>query len=65
MTVTVKERDLDMIMRTPDCPKPQGGGRAPNGQERNVFDLWQKLHLQDGEVRGGNLVCFLKQMGWL
>jgi hypothetical protein len=63
--VTVKKRDLDMILRTSDCPKPQGFGRDPNTQERRVFELWQKLHLQDGEVRSGNLVGFLKQMGWL
>jgi hypothetical protein len=65
VVVTVKEGDLDMILRTIDCPSPQGSGRQANSQERGVFDLWKKLHLQDGEVRGGNLVGFLKQMGWL
>lgn len=65
VTVTVKNRDLDMIMRTTDCPTPRGPGRAPNGYERRVFDLWEKLNLQIGELRGGKLVAFLKQMGEL
>lgn len=65
VSVSVKEGDLDMRLRTLDCPRSAGAGRSPNSHERRVFDLWQKLHLQDGEVRGGNLVAFLKQMGWI
>ena len=65
VTVKIKERDLDVILRTQDCPKPRGSGREPNGAEQRVFDLWKKLDLQDGEFRGGNLVAFLKQMGRL
>lgn len=65
VTVTVKNRDLDMILRTANCPTPRGPGRAPNGYERRVFDLWEKLDLHNGELRGGKLVAFLKQMGEL
>jgi hypothetical protein len=65
VTVTMKNGDLDMILRTTDCPTPRGPGRAPNRYERGAFDLWEKLGLQNGEVRGGKLVAFLKQMGEL
>lgn len=63
--VAVKSRDLNMTLRTADCPTPRGPGRAPNGYERRVFDLWEKLGLQNGELRGGKLVAFRKQMGEL
>lgn len=65
VTVTVNTQDLDMVLRTSDCPKPRRAGRAPNAKEWHVFDLWDKLDLQDGEVRGGKVVAFLKQMGEL
>lgn len=65
VTITVKKRELNMMLRTAGCPMPRRPGRAPNGYERRVFDLWEKLDLQNGEVRGGKLVAFLKQMGAL
>lgn len=63
VTITLKNRDLDMILRTSDCPSSRGGGRAPNTHERRVFEVWNKLDLQNGEVHGGKLVAFLKQLG--
>ena len=65
VTITVKNRDLDMILRTSDCPSTGGGGRAPTTQERRIFEVWNKLDLHNGEVHGGKLVAFLRQIGGL
>lgn len=65
VAIAVKERDVSVVLRTSDCPKPRGPGRLPSGDEQRLFDLWKKLDLQNGEVRGGKLVAFLKQMGAL
>jgi hypothetical protein len=63
VAITLKNRDLDMILRTSGCPSSGGGGRLPNRDERRVFEVWNKLDLQNGEVHGGRLVAFLKQIG--
>jgi hypothetical protein len=63
VAITLKNRDLDMILRTSGCASSGGRGRAPNSEERGVFEVWNKLDLQNGEVQGGKLVAFLKQIG--
>ena len=60
--VTVRTGSLDLILSTPTCASGGGGGRAPNPQEREVFDLWAKLGLNNSDFSGGNLVAFLKQL---
>lgn len=51
---------LDLRLATCACSLG-GGGRAPNFDEQRVLDLWRKLHLDDSNVSGGDLVAFVKQ----
>jgi hypothetical protein len=61
--VSIKCRDVDMLLATPGCGGGAGGGRAPNGQEREIFELWDKFKLNTPNFTSGNLVAFLKQLG--
>ena len=60
--VTIKRGDLNIALATNDCPGSGGGGRPPNRQEKEIFDLWNKLHLNRETFSSGNLVAFLKQI---
>ena len=60
--VTVNSGNLNLTLSTPTCAGIGGGGRAPNLDEREVFDLWAKLGLNDARFTGGELVAFLKQL---
>lgn len=60
--VRIKEHDLDLILQTPTCSSGGGGGRRANAREREVFDLWNKLGLNQVNFAGGNLIAFLKQL---
>ncbi len=60
--VKIKERGLDLALRTAGCGGVAAGpGRAPNPRESQVFQLWEKLHLNAPEFTGGNLIAFLRQ----
>lgn len=59
--VTVNSGNLNLTLSTPTCAAG-GGGRAPNHDEQEVFDLWAKLGLNDARFTGGELVAFLKQL---
>jgi hypothetical protein len=61
--VTIKTPDVDVALSTKGCSGGGGGGRQPNARERDIFTLWTKHHLDHGEITGGNLVSFLKQLG--
>lgn len=60
--VTVQESNLDLVLSTPGCTGALGGGRSPNSYEREVFDLWAKLGLNDENFTAGNLIAFLHQL---
>jgi len=60
--VTVRSGCLDMILSTPTCAGGFGGGRAPNGHERDVFALWERRSLNCHEFTGLDVVAFLKQL---
>lgn len=59
--VQILHENLDMVLSTPNCATG-GGGRAPNRFEQVIFDLWQKLGLNDVNFTGGNVVAFLNQL---
>ena len=63
--VSIKEGSIDMVLSTPGCQGRGGGGRSPNEQEKQIFGLWEKLHLNKESFTGGNLVAFLKQVSKL
>ncbi len=60
--VRIKDDHLDLILETPTCSSGGGGGRRPNPREREVFDAWDKLGLNQVNFTGGNLIAFLKQL---
>ena len=61
--VFIKSGSLDLVLSTPGCGSGGGGGgRAPNVQEREIFDLWAKRGLDSGDFSFGQLNAFLKQV---
>lgn len=63
VTVTINEPPLNMTLQTPGCSAGHGGGgRAPNDQERRIFDLWARLGLNEPNFTGGNIIAFVKQL---
>lgn len=63
--VFINTDSLNIKLSTPTCGSGGGGGgggRPPTRQEREVFALWDKLHLNTADFSGGNLVAFLKQL---
>jgi hypothetical protein len=65
VTVTIDQPPLNLVLRTPGCNSfgnGSGPGRAPSPQEKQVFDLWDRLGLNDVRFSGGNVIAFLKQL---
>jgi hypothetical protein len=64
--ITIKERDLDLVLSTPTCINFGGGsGRPPTSRESKVFELWDQRGLSKPGFTGGNLLAFLKQFDHL
>lgn len=59
--VNIDLSGLRMQLSTPSCPAGLGGSRAPNSNEREVLDLWEKRGLNQVDFTAGNLIAFLKQ----
>ena len=60
--VLIKSDNVNVALSTIDCPCSSGGGRLPNHQEREILELWGRLHLNDANFSSGNLVAFLKRV---
>lgn len=60
VTVTVKEPGVDLVLNAP--PRPGVGGRAPSSRERQIFEMWDGCHLNDGDINVGALNSFIKQL---
>jgi len=60
--VTISVDGLNMRLRTPTCPDEGGAGRRPNAEEREILDVWHRLHLDTRDFTGGNVVAFYKQV---
>ena len=61
--VNIKNESTNITLASTDCPcSRSGGGRHPNHEEREIFELWNKLHLNDENFSSGNLIAFLKQV---
>lgn len=63
--LTVAEGDLNVALSSSQCGGSGGGGRPPRPSEKRVFELWDKLGLNDESFTGGQLVAFLKQLSKL
>lgn len=59
--VSINLTGLNMLLSTPECTSGGGGGRAPNQNEREVFDLWNSLGLNNLDFPPGAVVAFLKR----
>jgi hypothetical protein len=60
--VLIKTDYVNVALATVDCTCSKGGGRIPNHHEREIFELWNKLHLNNANFSAGNLIAFLKQV---
>lgn len=61
--VTLHEGDVNIILTTANCVgNGPGGVRTLTKSEEDAFDLWEKLGLKNGEVSGGKVVAFFKQV---
>lgn len=63
--VRIEDDKVSTVLLTPGCPNGAGGGRQPNPQEKEIFDLWDRLRSNTSNFIGGNLVAFLKQLSRL
>lgn len=63
VVVQVKKPGIDLSVSCGDCSSGSGGrGRAPNPEERRVFDLWEELGCKHSPVNPGNIVAFLNHV---
>jgi len=60
--VYIKNELIDILLTTPACGGGRGSGRAPNPQEREIFNLWNIRGLNEEKFSGGNLIAFFKQL---
>jgi hypothetical protein len=60
--ITIDCPPLNMALASAGCGNSGGGGRPPNVEEKEIFHLWRKRHLDRDDFTGGNLVAFLKQL---
>ena len=60
--VDIKTACANLTLATPGDPGSGGGGRPPNHQEREIFDLWNKRGLNRADFIIGQLVAFLSQI---
>jgi len=60
--VSVQDPPVSVVLGTPTCGGGGGGGRSPNSEERRIFELWERHHLNTPDFTAGDLVAFLKQL---
>ncbi len=60
--VTINTSSVNIVLATDDCPKSAASGRKANPQENEIFEIWERLHLNSPEFSPGNLVAFVKQL---
>ncbi len=60
--ISIKQEDINISLATNDCPRGARGGRPPSKREKEILDLWDKLHLNEEFFSSGNLIAFLKQI---
>lgn len=60
--ITINTGSINLSLATSDCPKSSASSRKPNTQENEIFDLWERLHLNNSGFSPGNLVAFIKQL---
>lgn len=61
VVVQIRTADISMTLATPGCGGA-GGGRPPNRREREVFELWEELGLDEQGFEPGKVVAFVKRV---
>lgn len=59
--VSINEGSVSLSLATADCSSSGGGGRLPNDDENRIFELWNRLGLNEKDFSGGKFVAFFKQ----
>ncbi|WP_415906031.1 hypothetical protein ACMXYX_11760 [Neptuniibacter sp. QD72_48] len=62
ITISIKKPGIDLVLSCGECGSSGSGGRAPNLEEKKVFDLWGKFNCGDRPINTGQLVAFLQQV---
>ena len=52
--------DININLRSRDCPKTGGGGRKPNVKEQFILDEWNKKGFPMKDINPGMVVSFWK-----
>ncbi len=60
--VTIDMESAHLHLATSDCPHFGGSNRLLSTQENEILSRWNKLHLNEKNFSGGNLIAFLKQI---
>jgi len=56
---------VNIFLSTPGCAHGPGGYRAPNGEENEILELWNRHRLNTMDFAVGNLIAFLQQVDHL
>ncbi len=61
--VTIQKDSVNLMLITADCPhNGNGSKKSLSDYERELLDTWMKLHLNENNFSGGNLLAFLNQI---
>ncbi|MCF6239209.1 MAG: hypothetical protein L3J79_10470 [Candidatus Marinimicrobia bacterium] len=50
--VEINDGNLNLVVKTGDCPSSGGGGRPPNSEEKVLLDSWSKFGLSENIHHG-------------
>jgi hypothetical protein len=60
--ITIKNRNIDMVLSTPNCIIEGAIARSPNPQEKEIINLWNERGLDKQGFTSGNLIAFISQL---
>ena len=61
--IRVQADGIDIVLMTASCARSGPGGRPPNARERELFDLWDQMRLNETQFDSGWIVAFLQRSG--
>lgn len=62
LKIYIKEGNIDLVLSCGDCGAAGGGGRQPNPEEQQIFELWDKFGCSDKPINPGKINAFLSQI---